>query len=76
MKQNRGSEDSLVAYKFFFCAVGQQQRLFTHMIKQVLNNDFMSRSSSLHQRSETRPGLPVDERKTNEKAQYLYGVLQ
>ena len=42
-------------------------RSFTHMIKQVLNNDFMSRSSSLHQGCETRPWLPVDERKSNEK---------
>lgn len=31
-----------------------------HMIKQVLNNDFMSGSSRLHQRRETRPWLPVD----------------
>lgn len=31
-----------------------------HVIKQVLNNDFVSRSSRLHQRSEARPWLPVD----------------
>lgn len=31
------------------------------MVEQVLNNDLMSRSSSLHQGSKTRPRLPVGE---------------
>lgn len=34
----------------------------THMVKEALYNDFMSRSSSLHQRSEARPWLSAGEK--------------
>lgn len=46
-----------------------------HMVEQVLNNDLMSRSSSLHQGSETRPRLPVGEGNII-KVSCLGGALQ